>query len=275
MIFMSGDRKNKLNRRKFLTASTGLASLLILDISTAKRLLAEMPEEYANRVGILVNPSQCIGCMACVEACKNVHGGKTGTLYTDVKEIKRYNLNVPILCMHCEDPPCANVCLTGALTKLRNGPVALDQSKCIGCTLCTGACPFNRIQYDQSQRVAFKCDMCQERVSKGLVPACVEACPVSPKARLFGTYKEVLDEGVKNAEKIDGLLVFPRETSTLYVVKKEWLEELSNPPIKLSDKYPQEARLMANISKYSEWGLVPVALGVIGYALMWRKEKFR
>lgn len=271
---MSGDKKVNLSRRKFLTTST-IASLLILDVPTAKRLLADMPEEYANRVGILVNPSQCIGCMACVEACKNVHGGRPGTLYTSVEKIERYSLNVPILCMHCEDPPCAKVCLTGALTKLGNGPVAFDESKCIGCTFCASACPFNRIQYDQSRRIVYKCDMCQERLSKGLVPACVEACPVSPKARSFGTYKEILDEGVKIAEKINGILVFPQETSTLYVVKEEWLGELGNSPIKLSDKYPQESRLMADISRYSRWGLVPVVLGVIGYALIWRREKFR
>jgi len=262
------------DRRRFLTSSLGLVSVLILDASAARNVFANMAEDEANRVGILVRPSQCIGCMACVEACEKAHG-ETGTFYTNVVEVKELELFVPTLCMHCKDAPCAKVCLTGAIGKLESGPVVIDQGKCIGCTLCASACPFNRIHYDQSRRVAFKCDMCYGRISRGMVPACVEVCPVDPKARFFGTYKEILDEAIKFAEKMNGLIVYQEETSTLYVVERRWLEKLKDPPIKLGEEYPQAAKLLADASRYSRWAILPIVAGVIGYAVLWRKEKVR
>jgi molybdopterin-containing oxidoreductase family iron-sulfur binding subunit len=116
---------------------------------------------------------------------------------------------VPLICNHCEDPPCARVCPTTATYITDDGIVLVDDKKCIGCGACITACPYkNRIKlkaepfkkglYEQGILTPFekqgyprftigtavKCTFCHERVAQGLVPACVNTCVA--KARIFG-----------------------------------------------------------------------------------------
>lgn len=140
--------------------------------------------------GMLVDLSACIGCNACVVACKmenNVPLTKFNTwieswdagAYPDVSRA-----NVPHLCNHCVDAPCARVCPTGATRITPEGAVVLDESRCIGCKYCMAACPFQVRYQDPSTHAVEKCTFCYHRTSSGLLPACVSVCPTH--ARVFG-----------------------------------------------------------------------------------------
>lgn len=91
---------------------------------------------------------------------------------------------VPKLCNQCENPPCVEVCPTGATFKAKDGVVLIDQSYCIGCQYCVQACPYGVRYLDPRRGVADKCTWCYHRITKGLMPACVEICPTH--CRVFG-----------------------------------------------------------------------------------------
>ena len=274
----SRDEEIKIGRRRFLKISSFAAATAAFLISNQSAdllpaILADPAAQDANEYGMLITPTQCIGCMNCVHACKSVHDGTPGTFYTDVMKIKRYASNAPILCMHCEDPPCATACLTGAITKLDEGPVTINQDKCIGCKFCVSACPFHIPQFDPAVGKVRKCDMCQKRIADGLNPQCVDVCPV--EARYFGTYEEIIAEGTEKAQEIGGILIYSKGTSTVYVAKREHLEELEKSGINLPEEYPAWARSMTNLARYSRFSLVPFALGIIGHLLLWTRRKTR
>jgi formate dehydrogenase iron-sulfur subunit len=96
-------------------------------------------------------------------------------------------------CFHCESPSCLPVCPVGAISKLENGTVKLDSSKCTGCKYCTAACPFSVPKYRENFGVSNKCTLCDDRVAKGLQPACVKTCPAH--AIFFGPRTEMLAAG--------------------------------------------------------------------------------
>jgi len=148
---------------------------------------------------ILVDTTRCIGCGACVSACKETNGLPE----TETKELTAKTFNivesygsvyVRKFCMHCQDPTCASVCPVGALRKTAAGPVVYDADRCIGCRYCMMACPFSipRYEWDVALPKVAKCTMCAPRQAKGLQPACVEACPV--QAATFGERDEMLRE---------------------------------------------------------------------------------
>ena len=148
---------------------------------------------------MLIDVTKCIGCRSCEQACKSLHGFPaepeaklSPTALTVVEE--RGDKFVRRICMHCQEPACASVCLVGALVKTSAGPVTYDASKCIGCRYCLVACPFNVPRYEWAKLVPYvkKCDMCADRQARGEVPACVEACPTS--ATIVGERDEILEE---------------------------------------------------------------------------------
>lgn len=148
---------------------------------------------------MLVDITQCIGCRSCEQACQESHGlpvehepALSATALTVVEE--RKERFVRRLCMHCQDPACASACPVGGLVKADFGGVVYQADKCIGCRYCMMACPFTVPRYEWSRLAPLvrKCDFCAERVSQGLQPACVEACPVG--ATTFGDRDEMLAE---------------------------------------------------------------------------------
>lgn len=148
---------------------------------------------------ILVDLTKCIGCRACEQACKQIHGFPSDTeaklsptALTVVEE--RGDRFVRRMCMHCQDPACASACLVGALKKTALGPVTYDASKCMGCRYCLVACPFSVPRYEWTKLAPYvkKCDMCASRQAHDQLPACVEACPV--QASISGTREELLEE---------------------------------------------------------------------------------
>lgn len=163
------------------------------------------------RYGMVVDLKRCVGCNACVVACKSEHNTPTGVFQTLVleKEIGVFpNANrvfVPVLCNHCDRPVCAEVCPTQATYRRPDGVVMIDYTKCIGCCACIEHCPYRVRELVQDSRtvypdgatvfekpvhqrireqVAVKCDFCYHRLDRGAVPACCEVCPTA--ARVFG-----------------------------------------------------------------------------------------
>ena len=164
------------------------------------------------RWGMVIDLKRCIGCYACQLACKAEHGTPPGVYYARVlkKEDGEYPMvrqfALPVLCNHCEDPPCVAACPTGASVKWEeDGIVDIDHDLCVGCRSCMMACPYtNRYFNDQpphyfaqgmtpfeqarterhQRNVVMKCNFCRDRVRAGKLPACVANCPTI--ARHFG-----------------------------------------------------------------------------------------
>ena len=100
-------------------------------------------------------------------------------------------LHFPRSCLHCEQPACVTVCPTGASYKrAEDGIVLVDEDKCIGCKLCSWACPYGAREYSHVEGVMKKCTLCIDRIYNEHLdeadrqPACVQACPT--RARHFG-----------------------------------------------------------------------------------------
>jgi anaerobic carbon-monoxide dehydrogenase iron sulfur subunit len=157
---------------------------------------------------VVVHPERCVGCMQCMLACAVAHS-RTKTLFGATLEQPRprprvhvgvgpANSGFPNRCRHCNPAPCLGACLPGAIYWDRDREtVLIDPDKCINCASCAMACPFGVLRFHvdfaapPNKRVAVKCDNCEQRLSRGLIPACVEACMV--KALTF----EELDEALK------------------------------------------------------------------------------
>lgn len=138
-----------------------------------------------------IDPSRCIGCNACVEACSecDTHAGVS---MIHLEQVQRGDTvqTTPVICMHCEDPACAAVCPADAIKKTADGVVQSSlKPRCIGCTNCVYACPFGVPKYDAQVDQMMKCDMCYDRTSVGLKPMCATVCPSG--ALFFGTPEEI------------------------------------------------------------------------------------
>lgn len=166
------------------------------------------------RYGMVIDLETCVGCHSCTIACKVSNGTPPGVHFASVieHEVGTYpNARrefLPVLCNHCEDAPCVDVCPTGASYKRADGIVAVHSDICIGCRACDTACPyghrhyiepgalrtgyfndgltkFEELKYERwTDGTVSKCDFCMERTDQGLQPACVETCP--PISRHFG-----------------------------------------------------------------------------------------
>ena len=142
-------------------------------------LALDAGEQY--RFGFSMNA--CIGCHSCEVACAEQNGLPAGTTWRRVGEIeggaypetKRFHLSMS--CNQCLEPACLEGCPTNAYEKLANGVVAHHADDCIGCQYCTWNCPYSVPAFQPDRRIVTKCDMCQPRLSEGLSPACVSACP--------------------------------------------------------------------------------------------------
>jgi formate dehydrogenase beta subunit len=180
-----------------------------------------------SRVAMLIDESICMACRGCQVACKqwnDLPGEQTTqqgsyenppdlspTTWTRVKftEVDQGdNLQWLFLtegCFHCGDPACVAVCPTGALKQDPElGIVTIERELCNGCGYCSQFCPFGipRLDTDllSGQGKVFKCNFCQDRVTNGLVPACVKTCPSG--ALHFGDREEMLSIARTRVEKL-------------------------------------------------------------------------
>jgi len=132
---------------------------------------------------IFIRPDRCMGCRSCEIAC-SVHHSGSKSLIRAIRDTpqprKRLYVEwiegqkIPLLCHHCDEAPCVAVCRTGATIKDPvTGIVTKDRNKCVGCWVCATVCTFGVVGREKEERIALKCDRCQDAE----VPACVAACP--------------------------------------------------------------------------------------------------
>ncbi len=248
-----------MNRRNFLkTAALGV-SLSTLGTATIKGADKTLSED---RIGILVDTDECIGCRHCEWACRVAHNLPTDDLdsYSNnevFKEFRRTDSNSltvvnefeneknPLLpihvktqCMHCERPACVSACIVGALTKLEDGSVIWNGDKCIGCRYCIVACQFEIPTYDYDRSIdphIRKCDLCNDRRKNGQLPACVNICP--NEALIYGKRSEILKiakDRIKRKPDIYVKHIYGEYeiggTSWMYIASKNF-DELKMPPL--------------------------------------------
>ncbi|MCB1772782.1 MAG: hydrogenase 2 operon protein HybA [Gammaproteobacteria bacterium] len=215
-----------MNRRDFLKTSLGSAAMAATaGVAEARPNLEPAPQA----IGMLFDSTLCVGCKACVTACKTVNGNKPTIVGEDLqwdsaRDLAPETFNVIKVytdgnqltkdsevdgfafekrsCMHCVDPGCVSVCPVTALVKDPvTGIVTYDVDACIGCRTCMTGCPYNvpQFDYDNPFGALHKCEMCNqkglERINNGMMTGCAEACPTG--ATLFGSREALLDEAKK------------------------------------------------------------------------------
>ena len=132
-----------------------------------------------NAMEFFIDYSRCIGCKACVQACEECDTHR-GISLIHLETIMRPDSvqTAPQVCMHCEDPICAQVCPADAIKKTEEGVVLSSlKPRCIGCSNCVLACPFGVPKYKVEINQMMKCDMCYDRTSIGKRPMCATVCP--------------------------------------------------------------------------------------------------
>ena len=149
---------------------------------------------YKPHYSMVLRVDRCIDCQLCMEACVKTnhvpeYGWRTKILERRIPLglNESYREFMPILCNHCNNPPCVRACPTTATYKdKKTGIVRMDYKRCIGCKTCMVACPYNIRYFNEEKRAVDKCDFCWEsRLSKGMkITACAEACPAG--VRIFG-----------------------------------------------------------------------------------------
>lgn len=205
------DRRKFVKKLSFFLIPGGVLGTFLRNAAARAAELYD-PSRHLYGMGIQVN--KCIGCGRCVEACKeengvpkdpfffrtwveryiikkdgtctvqNIDGRISGVVETgNEKEIMR-SFFVPKLCNQCDNPPCVQVCPVGATFKTEDGVVLVDDNRCIGCRYCIQACPYGARYLHPDRETADKCTFCYHRITKGMLPACVEVCPT--QARIFG-----------------------------------------------------------------------------------------
>lgn len=178
---------------------------------------------------ILVDVSLCIGCKACQLACKEWHQlpatefEKVPGTYQNpadrsvntlmlMKFTEQYDESTGMMdwlihkdqCMHCSEAPCVEVCPSHALFTHVDGFVGFESEKCIGCTYCSKACPFDIPRYETDSLTGNKrmnkCDFCQDRVTNGEMPACVRTCPTN--CLEYDNFEEVVEKAHNRVAQI-------------------------------------------------------------------------
>lgn len=214
---MSGERKT--TRRQAIAAMLAAGGGLILYRCRSfptHEPQGDAPYDSSKHLwGYAVDTEKCIGCGNCMRACRienNVPTGyhrtwveryhfmPGGEIRVDVADEGDHAFEpvegpqpekayfVPKLCNHCEKSVCDQVCPVGASYSTPDGVALIDQKHCVGCGYCVQACPYGCRFINPGDHVADKCTFCYHRITKGLPPACVQACPT--EARIYGDLRD-------------------------------------------------------------------------------------
>jgi formate dehydrogenase iron-sulfur subunit len=255
----------KISRRSFIKGGLAAAgAAAVSTIALPEAVKASSVEELAT----LIDIRKCIGCEACVEACKEVNEPKFPdpkkpfpkmypnrvkvSDWSDKKDVtdrltpynwlfiqeatvtvngKEETLTIPRRCMHCQNPPCADLCPWGAASKLKNGITRIYSDYCLGGSKCKKVCPWHIPQRQTGvglyldlmpafagNGVMYKCDRCYNRIAKGELPACIDVCP--EKVQKIGPRDEIIKEAHAIQKEIGGYIYGEKEnggTNTIYV----------------------------------------------------------
>jgi len=246
--------------RRMLFKTLGLGGAAALLPSRAR---AQAMPASGGETATLLDLGKCIGCGACVGACRETNAKRypepvkplptllpPGTknedfsdrrgddsrltpynwLYIQSASVDGREVHIPRRCMHCQNPPCANLCPWGAASKRESGTVQIDPDICLGGSKCRDVCPWQIPQRQSGvglylhilptmagNGVMFKCDRCQDRVARGQLPACVEACPQGVQS--VGPRDELVARARRMAKEQGGYLYGVEEnggTNTIY-----------------------------------------------------------
>ncbi|MGA1847619.1 hydrogenase 2 operon protein HybA [Deferribacter abyssi] len=209
-------------RREFLKSSFSfMASACVSGVATAEASEESYVKDEA--YAMFYDATACVGCKACVAACKRVNGlpakkadfdpdgkwdapvdldSKTRTIIKLYKENNNIWSYIKHQCMHCAKPSCVSACPVGAMRQDETGIVHYNENICIGCRYCQVACPFNipKFEWEKAFPKIVKCDMCKfTNLEKKGEPACTEVCPVN--AVVFGRRKNLLNEAKRRLKE--------------------------------------------------------------------------
>ena len=256
-----------ISRRAFLKTGVAAAGTLALSATPLRAANRHNKAELCT----LLDIRKCVACEACVETCRDVNDAKfpepqgpMPTMYPKEKvrvedwsaEEKReitdrltpynwlfiqhaegtynnesFELAIPRRCMHCQNPPCVNLCPFGAAHSLSNGIVRFHPDLCMGGAKCRKVCPWyipqrqsgvglhlNLLPQYAGNGVMYKCDRCYDRIADGELPACIEVCPEGVQE--IGLRAEILEKAYSLAKEIKGFIYGADEnggTHTIYV----------------------------------------------------------
>ena len=216
----------EINRRSFLKEGLKGSALLVgTAIAPGITLFTQKAEARANdssasdknRWGMVIDTNLCKeDCTACTSACRkennvplfgdekiDAHWIRKATI--SPKNAPEKKISLPLLCNHCEHPPCQHVCPTAATFTRKDGIVLVDKHRCIGCRYCMIACPYKARSFVfkkttdwtnpkvpiRSKGVVEKCNFCVHLIDDGQLPACVTACDrEGEKAMIFGNLND-------------------------------------------------------------------------------------
>ncbi len=189
------------------------------------------------KLGLVIDLDICVGCHACAVNCKEWNTGGHSAPLTDIDPYgakpkgvwfnrtfeavheetgRSRTVHFPKSCLHCDDAPCVTVCPTGASYKREeDGIVLVNADTCIGCKLCSWACPYGAREYDEDEGVMKKCTLCVDRIynenlpESSRAPACVTTCPAG--ARHFGDLGDPSSTVSKIVAKRGGVDLMPEQ----------------------------------------------------------------
>jgi len=200
--------------------------------------MTTLPQKTDRKLGLVIDLDTCVGCHACVVACKGWNDAGYGAPLSDqdpygdaasgtfLNRVHSYEVtpetgaaqlvHFPRSCLHCDDAPCVTVCPTGASYKrAEDGIVLVNEDACIGCGLCAWACPYGARELDLAAGVMKKCTLCVDRIYNDnipeidRIPSCVRTCPAG--ARHFGDLSDpASDVSILVAER-DGFDLMPEQ----------------------------------------------------------------
>jgi Fe-S-cluster-containing dehydrogenase component len=262
----SEEAMSDISRRNFLKKAAASAGGLALAASAPRAAFAS---PKGAELATVLDIGRCIGCGACVEACRTINNFKFpkpqkpfpvmspqdrvkvedwsekqnvdsrltpyNWLFLQTVDVsykgQDYLLNIPRRCMHCQNPPCANLCPFGAARKLDNGITVIHPEICFGGAKCRDVCPWKIPQRQTGvglylkvmprfggNGVLFKCDRCFDRIEKGKLPACIEICP--EQIQHIGPREAMLEKAKAIAKEYDGFIYGDTQnggTNTFYV----------------------------------------------------------
>ncbi len=255
----------KISRRSFLKGGLAAAGAAVASsLPVPEAVKASSVEELAT----LIDVRKCIGCEACVEACNEANAPKFPNPkkpfpkmypnrvkvfdWSDKKDVmdrltpynwvyiqeatvnvngKEKTFTMPRRCMHCQNPPCADLCPWGAASKQKNGITRINPDYCLGGSKCKKVCPWHIPQRQTGvglyldlmpsfagNGVMFKCDRCYNRIADGKLPACIDVCPEN--VQKIGPREAILKEAHAIQKEIGGYIYGEKEnggTNTIYV----------------------------------------------------------